>query len=210
MLQERLRSSHWLFPQWGPSACASYCIAAFQRLPAVLRLVLDTAEPPRAPLPARLVPQQLLSQPRNVETAGLKSSPLSAGAPAWLVTEANKRSHKKYHRGFFYDSTDARFYFICLPGVAPCFALIGLAVLGEIFLFFPSDMIRFVEPRAEQSGDAVLNHRDFPALRFRLPFARTGGALEPSLCRSVGITSPATVRRQNAVTSPTWGERGSG
>lgn len=153
--------------------------------------MLYAAEPPRAPLPALPVPQQLLSQPRAVEPAGLKSSPLSADAPARPVTEANKRSRKKYHRGFFDDSTDARFYFICLPGVAPCFALIGLAVLAEIFLFFPSDMIRFVEPRAEQSGDTVLNHRDFPAQRFRLPVARTGGALEPSPRCSVGIASPA-------------------
>lgn len=75
---------------------------------------------------------------------------LSMGNIASPGTKANKRSHKKYHRGFFYDSTAAHLYFICLPGVAPCLSLIGLAVLGEIFIFFPSDMIRFVEARAEQ------------------------------------------------------------
>lgn len=75
---------------------------------------------------------------------------LSIGNPACPGTKANKRSHKKYHRGFFYDSRAAHLYFICLPDVAPCLSLIGLAVLGEIFIFFPSDMIRFVEARAKQ------------------------------------------------------------
>lgn len=40
-------------------------------------------------------------------------------------------------------------------------------MLGEIFLFFPSDMIRFVETRAKQRGDVVLNHHYFPAQRFQ-------------------------------------------
>lgn len=83
----------------------------------------------------------------------------------------NKRSHKKYRRGFFYDSIAAHLYFICLPDVAPCLSLIGLAVLGEIFIFFPSDMIRFVEARAEQ--------RRCGAQSLLLP----SPALPPALCQ---------------------------
>lgn len=94
-------------------------------------------------------PSPAEQRPRVGEPFSLHQQ-LSIGNPACPGTEADKRSLKKYHRGFFYDSTAAHLYFICLPGVAPCLSLIGLAELGEIFIFFPSDMIRFVEARAEQ------------------------------------------------------------
>lgn len=102
------------------------------------------------------------------------------------MTKVNKRSSKKYHRGICYGSTDAHLYFICLLGVALRPSLIGLAVLGEIFLFFPSDMIRFVETRVKQRGDVVLNHRYFPAQWFSLLFARKRQILETSSYPSIG------------------------
>lgn len=55
--------------------------------------------------------------------------------------------------------------------MAPCLSLIGLAVLGEIFIFFPSDMIRFVEARAEQRRRGAQSPL-FP-----------GPAVPPALCQ---------------------------
>lgn len=115
------------------------------------------------------------------------------------VTEVNKRSPKKYYRGLLCDSTDVHLYFICLPGVARCLGLIGLAMLGEIFLFFPPDMIRFAETRSKQRGDTALNH--YYWMSFLAVISQSSclgcplpgrGVLERSECPAAGIVTPGS------------------
>lgn len=135
---------------------------------------------------------------------------LSRGNPACPVTKVNERSLKKYRRGFLYDSTDAWLWCICLLAVALCLGLIGLAVLGEIFILFPSAMIRFVESRAKQRGDMVLNHCYFPAQAFSLPSARKRCVLGPCSCCRMGITPrakmqiPAQIRASMEAQQAKW------
>jgi len=249
---------------WALHAAGRGNIVRFRRFPEVSRRVLCAPEPHQAPLPARPVPRQLLSLPRDTETVGLKSSAPSAEGSPWAIPPEPKRikGHaRNIPEAFFCDSTDAPWRFICLLGVALCLTsqnhrIVGvgrdlcgsssptllpkqghpqqaaqdlvqagreylqrrrlhnlpgqpvpvlsirLAVLGEIFLCFPSDMIRFVETRGKQRGGAVLNHQDFPAQRFSLPFARKRCVPELSPCPGVGIASPPTPRSCDAVTCP--------
>lgn len=162
-----------------------------------------------APKLRRTLPEGFVPLPRS------RRSPGPAGRGAFLspsaadvicpVTEVNKRSPKKYYRGLLYDSTDVHLYFICLPGVAPCLGLIGLAVLGKIFLFFPPDVIRFAETRSKQRGDTVLNHYCWmsflavispsPAVQAAL-FARKrcGGALVVPRCGHRAPCEPRELR----------------
>lgn len=141
-------------------------------------------------------PRSCRSPGPAAQGAFLSPSAADVGCP---VTQVNKRSPKKYDRGLLCDSTDVHLYFICLPGVARCLALIGLAMLGEIFLFFPPDMIRFAETRSKRRGDTALNHCYW--MSFLAVISQSSclgcsvpgrGVLERSECPAAGIAPPAT------------------